>query len=120
MHSYLNGFEINDIGHYGIGHGCVLARPKIVDPPEECWPDMKIMNELGKRVSPPELWYDDHEQFLGDTIMAIAAEKAGIVKRGVPCIVGPQPDEALEVIENIAARVGAPGGCPCGGGRWAP
>ena len=50
----------------------------------------------------------DHEQFLGDTIMAIAAEKAGIVKRGVPCIVGPQPDEALEVIENIAARVGAP------------
>lgn len=50
----------------------------------------------------------DHEQFLGDTIMAIAAEKAGIIKRGVPCIVGPQPDEALEVIENIAARVGAP------------
>jgi dihydrofolate synthase/folylpolyglutamate synthase len=50
----------------------------------------------------------DHEQFLGDTIMAIAAEKAGIVKHGVPCIVGPQPDEALEVIENIAARVGAP------------
>ncbi len=50
----------------------------------------------------------DHEQFLGDTIIAIAAEKAGIIKRGVPCIVGPQPDEALEVIENIAARVGAP------------
>ncbi len=50
----------------------------------------------------------DHEQFLGDTLAKIAAEKAGIIKRGVPCIVGPQPDEAMEVIENTAARLGAP------------
>ena len=50
----------------------------------------------------------DHEQFLGDTLAKIATEKAGIIKRGVPCIVGPQPDEALEVIETIAARLGAP------------
>jgi dihydrofolate synthase/folylpolyglutamate synthase len=50
----------------------------------------------------------DHEQFLGDTITAIATEKAGIIKRGVPCIVGPRPDDALDVIEGIAARVGAP------------
>ena len=50
----------------------------------------------------------DHEQFLGDTLAKIAAEKAGIIKRGVPCVVGPQQDEALEVIEASAARLGAP------------
>ncbi|MBE9547700.1 MAG: molybdopterin-dependent oxidoreductase, partial [Proteobacteria bacterium] len=61
-------FEINDIGHYGIGHGYILARPKVVDPPEECWPDMKIMNELGKLVSPAEHWHDDYEEFLEDLV----------------------------------------------------
>lgn len=50
----------------------------------------------------------DHEQFLGDTIAKIAGEKAGIIKRGVPCIVGPQHDDATEVIESVAARLGAP------------
>ena len=50
----------------------------------------------------------DHEQFLGDTLAQIASEKAGIIKRGVPVVVGPQPDEALEVIEATAARLGAP------------
>lgn len=50
----------------------------------------------------------DHEGFLGDTLAKIAAEKAGIIKRGVPCIVGPQEDEALEVIEARATALGAP------------
>lgn len=50
----------------------------------------------------------DHEGFLGDTLPKIAAEKAGILKRRVPCIVGPQPEAALEVIEATAARLGAP------------
>lgn len=50
----------------------------------------------------------DHEAFLGDTLAKIAFEKAGILKRGVPCVVGPQPEEALEVIEAQAARLGAP------------
>jgi dihydrofolate synthase/folylpolyglutamate synthase len=50
----------------------------------------------------------DHTQFLGDTIEAIAGEKAGILKRGVPCVVGPQTEAALEVIEAKAERVGAP------------
>ncbi|WP_424979593.1 bifunctional folylpolyglutamate synthase/dihydrofolate synthase [Leisingera sp. S232] len=50
----------------------------------------------------------DHEQFLGDTLAKIAAEKAGIIKRGVPVVVGPQPEEAMEVIEAVAARLGAP------------
>lgn len=50
----------------------------------------------------------DHEAFLGDTLAKIAGEKAGILKRGVPCIVGPQQEAALEVIEDRAARLGAP------------
>ncbi|MEC8039806.1 MAG: folylpolyglutamate synthase/dihydrofolate synthase family protein [Pseudomonadota bacterium] len=50
----------------------------------------------------------DHEQFLGNTLTKIAGEKAGIIKRGVPCVVGPQPDEAMDVIEATAARLGAP------------
>ncbi len=50
----------------------------------------------------------DHEQYLGNTLAKIATEKAGIIKRGVPCVVGPQPDEAMEVIETTARRLGAP------------
>lgn len=50
----------------------------------------------------------DHESFLGDTLAKIAGEKAGIIKRGVPCIVGPQTPDGLEVIEAKAAQMGAP------------
>jgi len=50
----------------------------------------------------------DHQAFLGDTLTSIATEKAGVIKRGVPCVVGPQHDESMEVIEAIAARLGAP------------
>lgn len=50
----------------------------------------------------------DHQQFLGDTLSEIAGEKAGIIKRRVPCIVGPQQDAGLEVIEAVAARNLAP------------
>lgn len=50
----------------------------------------------------------DHQQFLGDTLAAIAGEKAGIIKRGVTCVVGPQHDEAMDIIEAVAARAGAP------------
>ncbi len=50
----------------------------------------------------------DHQQYLGDTLPEIAGEKAGIIKRGVPVIVGPQSPEGLAVIEAKAARMGAP------------
>lgn len=50
----------------------------------------------------------DHQHYLGETLQEIAAEKAGILKRGVPCVVGPQEEAALEVIEDRAARLGAP------------
>ena len=50
----------------------------------------------------------DHAEYLGDSVEKIAAEKAGILKRGVPAIVASQPREALEVIDRAAARIGAP------------
>ena len=56
-------------------------------------------------ITPVDL---DHQAFLGDTLELIAAEKAGIMKRGVPCIVGPQHGQALDVIEAKARRIGAP------------
>ena len=50
----------------------------------------------------------DHRDFLGDTIEQIAAEKAGILKTGVPAVIATQTREALAVIERQAARVRAP------------
>jgi dihydrofolate synthase/folylpolyglutamate synthase len=50
----------------------------------------------------------DHREFLGDTITAVAAEKAGILKAGVPAVVSGQLREALGVIERQAARLRAP------------
>jgi dihydrofolate synthase/folylpolyglutamate synthase len=42
----------------------------------------------------------DHTAWLGNTLAQIAAEKAGIIKPGVPVVSAPQPSEALEVIEQ--------------------
>ena len=50
----------------------------------------------------------DHRDLLGDTLQAIAAEKAGIMKPGVPVVTGAQPGEALEALSAAAHRVGAP------------
>ncbi len=50
----------------------------------------------------------DHVSFLGDTLTEIAGEKAGILKAGVPCVVGRQEQEAFEVIERRAEQIGAP------------
>lgn len=38
----------------------------------------------------------DHSEFLGDSLQQISAEKAGIMKAGVPCIIGKQTDEAID------------------------
>jgi len=48
----------------------------------------------------------DHEQFLGDTIAKIAAEKAGIIKPGVPCVVSHQPVDARTSIEKACETAG--------------
>lgn len=50
----------------------------------------------------------DHEQWLGDTIEKIAAEKAGIIKPGVPVVSAPQKPGAEAVLREAAARAGSP------------
>jgi dihydrofolate synthase/folylpolyglutamate synthase len=50
----------------------------------------------------------DHERFLGSTLAAIAREKAGIVKPGVPVVVGPLDEEAHAVVAEVAAAAPAP------------
>ena len=50
----------------------------------------------------------DHQQFLGETVQQIAGEKAGILKAGVPAIIGPQQPEAASVIAARAGELAAP------------
>ena len=50
----------------------------------------------------------DHTDKLGATLADIAREKAGILKAGVPAVIAVQPPEALEVITDVAQRLGAP------------
>ena len=50
----------------------------------------------------------DHTQYLGETLPEIAGEKAGIIKPRTPCIVGPQHEDALRVIEARASGLTAP------------
>src|SRR5262249_12279749 len=72
---------------------------------------------LGGRLDPTNGWPHpavpaiprvslDHQVFLGDTVAAIAGEKAGILKPGAPGIVAPQPPEAAAVIAARAAAIG--------------
>lgn len=49
----------------------------------------------------------DHTQFLGNTLTAIAGEKAGIIKAGVPVVISPQKREARLAIERVARERGA-------------
>jgi dihydrofolate synthase/folylpolyglutamate synthase len=53
----------------------------------------------------------DHQQWLGDTLEKIAAEKAGIIKRGVPVATATDAPEALDVIRQVAQSMNAPLTC---------
>jgi dihydrofolate synthase/folylpolyglutamate synthase len=50
----------------------------------------------------------DHQQFLGDTLPEIAGEKAGIIKRGTPVVIGQTQPEVKKVFEEKAIAMGAP------------
>jgi dihydrofolate synthase/folylpolyglutamate synthase len=50
----------------------------------------------------------DHEAYLGNTLEAVAGEKAGIIKAGRPIVAGPQEPAAEEVLRQAAAARGAP------------
>jgi dihydrofolate synthase/folylpolyglutamate synthase len=50
----------------------------------------------------------DHQQYLGNTLTDIAGEKAGIIKPGVPVVIGRLGPEARIAVEDVARRLGAP------------
>ncbi|HLT19511.1 MAG TPA: Mur ligase family protein, partial [Thermomicrobiales bacterium] len=50
----------------------------------------------------------DHTEYLGKDIAAIAGEKAGIMKKGVPCVIGPQSEEAMAVLSARALQLNTP------------
>jgi dihydrofolate synthase/folylpolyglutamate synthase len=64
-----------------------------------------IDRPLATLITPVSL---DHLEHLGGSLAEIAAEKAGILKRGVPAIIAAQPRAALAAIERQAMRVRAP------------
>ncbi len=63
-----------------------------------------IEKPLAAVVTPIAL---DHQQFLGNSLGEIAAEKAGIFRSGAPAVIGPQTAEAMQVLEAQAASLGA-------------
>ena len=63
-----------------------------------CNPEVCVITSIGL----------DHQEYLGATLAAIAGEKAGILKPGVPCVVGQLPAEAEAVIVQRAREIGAP------------
>ena len=62
-----------------------------------------IAHPLGVVITPVDI---DHQSYLGRTVAEIAANKAGILKRGAPAVIGRQRDEGLAVIERQAGRRG--------------
>ena len=64
-----------------------------------------VAHPLATVITPVDF---DHMEFLGDTIVKIAAEKAGIIKTGSVCITGAQAEEAARTIANSAAEKHAP------------
>lgn len=50
----------------------------------------------------------DHQEYLGNTIEAIAAEKAGIMKKGIPCVISRVPAAAEKVLREHAKEKGTP------------
>jgi anaerobic selenocysteine-containing dehydrogenase len=76
-------FEFNDIGHCGLGHGVLLARPRVVPPPGECWPDIKILNALGRALTPEEYWYADYEELLNVLLEPSGCDYTEFAERGL-------------------------------------
>jgi dihydrofolate synthase/folylpolyglutamate synthase len=65
-------------------------------------------NVIVPRVSVITALFLEHTLVLGDTLSQIAAEKAGIIKPGVPVVLSPQKEEAYRVVARIAAAINSP------------
>jgi dihydrofolate synthase/folylpolyglutamate synthase len=82
-----------DVALLEVGLGGRLDGTNVIDAP------------LAAVIAPVSM---DHTEFLGQTLTAIAGEKAAIIKRGVPVICAEQAAEAMAVIEREARRLRAP------------
>ncbi|MBU1276365.1 MAG: molybdopterin-dependent oxidoreductase [Proteobacteria bacterium] len=74
--------EFDDIGHYGLGHGYILARPRVVDPPTECRPPMQICCDLGQRLAGEDLWPADYREMLNMVLEPSGMSWEEFVERG--------------------------------------
>lgn len=81
-----------DIAVVEVGLGGRLDSTNII------MPELSVITNISK----------DHTAFLGDTLREIAVEKAGIIKPGVPVVVGEAEGDVLRVFEDAAARAGSP------------
>ncbi|MDZ7760623.1 MAG: molybdopterin-dependent oxidoreductase [Desulfovermiculus sp.] len=110
-------FEFDDIGHYGLGHGLILARPKLMDPPGECRPDMAIINDLGLRLCGQDLWFDEYKQMLEELLQPSGLDWEAFVQQGM--LKGPDryghfqnkgfatPSGKVELVLSSAKSLGA-------------
>jgi anaerobic selenocysteine-containing dehydrogenase len=76
-------FEFNDLGHFGLPHGFILPRPALVEPPGECRPDIRILNELGKYLTDDALWWDHHENMIDDILAPAGMRFSDLLEAGI-------------------------------------
>ena len=69
-----------------------------LDATNVCRPELCVITKIGL----------DHCDWLGDTVEKIAAEKAGIIKKGVPIVLGKNDPAVVAVVKARASEVGAP------------
>ena len=81
-----------DVAVIEVGMGGRLDSTNIITP------ELSVITNIGH----------DHMEFLGDTLAAVAGEKAGIIKEGVPVIIGETQSETRNVFQTRAEAVNAP------------
>ncbi|WP_106792480.1 folylpolyglutamate synthase/dihydrofolate synthase family protein [Aquimarina sp. Aq78] len=81
-----------DIAVIEVGLGGRLDSTNIITP------EISVITNIGL----------DHTRFLGDTLTAIASEKAGIIKEGIPVVIGRNEEETSKVFIEVAKASGSP------------
>jgi len=62
------GMEHDELGYWPGWQKQLRAHPKLVDPPGECWPDTKIVNEVAKRLGLKEMFWEDYKEALNEML----------------------------------------------------
>jgi len=76
-------FEFDDMGNYGLPHGFVLARPKLVEPQGEAWSDLRILNELAKGLGLGESFWEDEARMLDAVLAPAGLDYPAFRRKGV-------------------------------------